>query len=256
MVAIPYRMGASYPGEITRSQQMLVEPLIIMEAGQTGSPTAFGVPIIVDTANNNKGRLPASGELGISGILVRDWPSNSISNDPLDTATPLTRPGSAMSLLKHGYCGVTCSYGTPVKEAPVYLRSAVNGGRQVGAWEATPDGTGASAATAGNTGNGTMSAITLNTNNGGARPGAYRVVMTAATTFNVFSPNGVFLGSGTTGSAFARQIGFTITAGGTPFVAGDSFTVTLTMTNYPVARSAWMGGLDASNVAEMRYNMD
>jgi hypothetical protein len=91
--------------------------------------------------------------------------------------------------------------------------------------------TGASAAAAAlgtNTGNGTFGAITPV-----AQPtmiGVYSIAFTGATTFVVTAPDGA-TSPGTTGVAFsALGIVFTITAGGTAFVAGDSFTVTATQT--------------------------
>lgn len=80
------------------------------------------------------------------------------------------------------------------------------------------------AANAGNTGNGTMNAPTDQV---GVQVGGYAVEFVSATEFNVFDPNGNLVGEGKTGVAFANQIGFTITAGGTAFVAGDGFTVTV-----------------------------
>jgi hypothetical protein len=84
-------------------------------------------------------------------------------------------------------------------------------------------GTPASAVAGGsNIGNGTVGTVTAQT---GEQVGTYTVTFTGATAFNVYDPKGVLVGSGTTGAAFANQIGFTITAGGTAFVAGDSFTI-------------------------------
>lgn len=78
-----------------------------------------------------------------------------------------------------------------------------------------------SVAGAANTGNGVMGAIT--TNAVPTQVGAYDVTFTAATTFIVTAPDGE-AANGTTGVAFtALGLGFTITAGGTPMVAGDGF---------------------------------
>jgi hypothetical protein len=77
-----------------------------------------------------------------------------------------------------------------------------------------------------NTGNGTSSAVTTT----GYAPvvGAYTVEFDDATHFIVAAPNGQEIGHGTTGVAFsAGGLNFTITAGGTAFVPGDSFTVTV-----------------------------
>ena len=83
-------------------------------------------------------------------------------------------------------------------------------------------------ATAGgtNTGNGTCSAVTTN----GYAPtvGVYTVEFDDATHFVVAAPNGQEIGHGVAGTAFsAGGLNFTITAGGTAFVPGDSFTVTV-----------------------------
>ncbi len=100
-------------------------------------------------------------------------------------------------------------------------------------------------ANAGNTGNGTFGAITAQP---GIQVGAYNVPFTAATKFDVFDPLGRFIGSGSTGTAFASQLGFTITAGGTAFVDGDGFTITVaagTGQVVPVSSTA----IDGSSVA-------
>ena len=80
------------------------------------------------------------------------------------------------------------------------------------------------AATGGNTGNFTCGGVTESN----AIVGAYFLEFIAATAFNVTDPNGKFVGEGKTGVAFALGgLGFTITAGGTAAVAGDSATITV-----------------------------
>lgn len=96
-----------------------------------------------------------------------------------------------------------------------------------------------------NTGNGTFGTITPV-----SQPtmiGVYNILFTAATTFNVTAPNGA-VAAGTTGVAFSNLgVVFTITAGGTPFVAGDSFTVTASQTvGNPTVVSA-AGGTNTGN---------
>jgi hypothetical protein len=88
----------------------------------------------------------------------------------------------------------------------------------------TTGATAAASALGTNTGNGTFGTITpvaVPTQLGG-----YSVLFTAATSYTVTAPSGA-TANGTTGVAFsALGIGFTITAGGTAFVAGDSFALT------------------------------
>lgn len=89
-------------------------------------------------------------------------------------------------------------------------------------------GTGAYTADAGNTGNFTVGTVTVTDP---AEVGNYRIVFTAATAFNLYSPAGTLVASGATGTAVNGEAGqgvsFTITAGGTPAVAGDSGTIAI-----------------------------
>lgn len=81
------------------------------------------------------------------------------------------------------------------------------------------------AAAPGNTGNGTIGALSV-----GATPvvGTYTAKATSATVFAVTDPEGNALGNATAGAAFASaEINFTITAGGTAFAVGDAFTLTV-----------------------------
>lgn len=98
-----------------------------------------------------------------------------------------------------------------------------------------------SAALGTNTGNGVFGAVTLTTL--ATQIGTYDVTFTAATAFTVTAPDGT-TSTGTTGNAFsALGLGFTITAGGTPMVAGDGFTITVADgAGKPIASSAAKAG--------------
>lgn len=85
----------------------------------------------------------------------------------------------------------------------------------------------AAVAASGNTGNGTISSIALGTK---AKVGAYTIVMTGATTYNVIDPSGLELAPGTAAGSYGvnpadPEIHFTFTAGATPMVAGDKFSI-------------------------------
>lgn len=82
------------------------------------------------------------------------------------------------------------------------------------------------AAVSGNTGDGTI-AMEDPAVNSKVKHGVYNVIMTAATAFKVEDPNGVEIGVGATGSAFNKEVKFTVTVGGTPMVAGDRFTIAI-----------------------------
>lgn len=108
------------------------------------------------------------------------------------------------------------------------------------------DTAGAATATAnaGNTGNGTTSAVVLLA---GSQFGNYAVLFTAATEFEVTDPAGDLVGTGATGIQFSDQLQFTITAGSTAFVAGDGFTIDVTEPDY--AWKSWTGGTIPTNAA-------
>jgi hypothetical protein len=94
----------------------------------------------------------------------------------------------------------------------------------------TGAGTASSAAKAGgNTGNATL-ALAGTPVLDGAKAGVYTVRMLTATTFRVEDPDGFVKGEGANTVAFADDIGFTITAGGTPMIAGDGFDITVNPT--------------------------
>lgn len=77
----------------------------------------------------------------------------------------------------------------------------------------------------GATGNPTASAITVGA---AANPGEYVIEFTAATKFTVEDPNGKTIGTGTTGTEFSKGgLTFTLTAGGTAAVAGDTAKITV-----------------------------
>ena len=82
------------------------------------------------------------------------------------------------------------------------------------------------AATAGNSGNGTIADVELGT---GYKIGAYKLVCVEpaadAGNFALYDPAGKFVGKVVVAVAFSGEIQFTVADGGNNFVAGDSFTI-------------------------------
>lgn len=139
-----------------------------------------------------------------------------------------------------------------VSEAPGHLSRdsiTLTGGAVISAGtvlgQATTGSTAAATALGTNTGNGTFGTITPV-----SQPtmiGVYNILFTAATAFTVTAPDGA-TSTGSTGVAFsALGIGFTITAGGTAFVAGDTFTVTATQTVGNPSVTSAAGGTNTGN---------
>ncbi len=90
-------------------------------------------------------------------------------------------------------------------------------------------GAAASAAVAGNTGDGAITAAPAVGQ--AAKPGVYRVVCIEPAAdggkFAVEDPDGILIGIATVGVEFANHLTFTIADGAADFVAGDSFTITV-----------------------------
>ncbi len=83
-------------------------------------------------------------------------------------------------------------------------------------------------ATAGNHGNGTVGAVAPLAPVGatpGAEIGTYTLTMTSATAFTLLAPDGRELAPGAAGQAYSDQLAFTLTAGATPFQAGDVLSI-------------------------------
>lgn len=77
----------------------------------------------------------------------------------------------------------------------------------------------------GNTGNGTNTLLTAGIK---AKVGVYTLRFTGATAFTLVNPLGIPLPAAAALGAYANpEINFTVTAGGTPFIAGDGFDITV-----------------------------
>jgi hypothetical protein len=99
-----------------------------------------------------------------------------------------------------------------------------------------------------NTGNGTIGSITAGV---AAQIGLYTLIALTATTFDVIDPDGVNLGVATAGTGFtSAEINLTVTAGGTAFVAGDTFTVNVP----PAGYASYTGAANLPAVAVL-YNL-
>lgn len=88
-------------------------------------------------------------------------------------------------------------------------------------------GTVATAAGAGNTGDGVFAATPVGL--AGVKEGDYELVIieteAALGTFALYGPDGSVVDTGKVGTAFSKELSFTLNDGGTDFVAGDRFTI-------------------------------
>lgn len=247
--AYKYRMPSGIPGDISRGAgQATVESI----PGNSSLP--FGSYGVFGKLSGGKFIPLAGGEIAsaIYGMLVRPFPTQGANaSDPLGTAVPAV--GGIKDVLRRGYAFVMNNSGVPAQGNPVYVRVAnASGGKPINGIEAANETTVASVAGS-NTGNGSIGTMSATA---AAKAGAYKVTATAATTFTVSDPDGIALKDGATGAAYtAGGLTFTNTAGGTPYVAGDSFTVTVSQNLIAVPGAIFNGPADASGNVEIAYNI-
>lgn len=248
--SILYRMSSGIPGALTRTQEATVE------SGLYDSTKAFAAYGLAVVHGALKLRPPAAGDLeaDIRGLLVRPYPLQTTQSEALGAATPPT-VGIA-DFLTRGFMIAALNAGTAVKGASAYVRIAsASAGKPIGGIEAAyENGSTAIAADAGNTGNATGAMNSTDTATG-VIPGVYRIVNLTATTFAVFDPNGVEIGKGVFGTLFNGVIKFTITAGATPCVIGDAFSVTVTPNTILVPKLRFAGPADSNGFTEVAFNI-
>lgn len=125
--AFTYRMPAGIPGAISRgAAQATVEPVVGNAAADFPRYGMFGKTVAEKFVPLEAGDAAAV----ITGALVRPYPTNS-SQDGLGTSTPPTS-GGLLDRLRRGYMTVLLSAGVAAKDAPVYVRTTVNGAKAVG----------------------------------------------------------------------------------------------------------------------------
>lgn len=243
-----YRMPAGIPGAVSRAgAPTTLEPNIISTATP---PTLYGVPCALN-ANGHVRPIQAGDKASsVYGFLVRPYPTNS-SQQGVGAATP---PTSGMcDLLKRGYLSVQVNgAAAAAKDGAVYVRVGnASSGKPIGGVEAGADTVVTSAAGT-NTGNGTIGSLSATA---AALAGAYKVAMLTATTFSVVDPNNNRLADGATGTAYSAEgVGFTVTAGGVAFAAGDNFTVTVAQNTVAIPDATFTGPADANGISEIAFN--
>jgi hypothetical protein len=185
----------------------------IQSAGAVASAVALGT----NTGNGTFGTItPTTNpvtQIGNYSLVYTSATAFTVTAPGGETATGVN--GSAFSALGIGFTMTTG--GTPMVAGDSFTIAVT----------ATPGiPTATATAAVGNTGNSTCSAVTVA--GYAAQVGVYTVEFDAATQFIVSDPTGAEVGNRTTGTAFkGGGLSFTITAGGTAFVAGDSFTITV-----------------------------
>lgn len=238
MTAYATRAPAGFAGAVTRPDATTVEPVLLNETIKYGWP----VKMVTGKASNIAGSDTAA---NFYGVMQRSAPAVSTNNTG-DTASTDYCHG----VVRKGYVNVKCATGTPAKGGQVYMRVVTETSQLVGDFETAYDYS-ISAGSMVGTGNATAGTLSATES---ATPGVYRALFTAATKFNLISPSGDIAKVGDTGSAYtAFGVTLTITAGGTPAVAGDYIDVTVTANTVALSGVVWASsGKDSGNVAEIQ----
>ena len=141
MVSYEYAAPSGVPGDITRADQSVVEPTMLI----TPFPTNFGLPM---KYAEGSGVVPAASGTGVTpmttsdaassfcGVLARAVPGISQSNasEAVDTFQP--NQLEVNGLCTRGYINVVCAFGTPQRGQQVYVCTTAAAGHTVGAFEA------------------------------------------------------------------------------------------------------------------------
>lgn len=253
---------SGFIGRITRS---VPAPKITPDPNDVTNPVAYYGLAVMNTVNNTVRSILTTdaGASGIGGIAVAPFPfqQQSTTNYGATSLGALTAvpTGIVIDTNRAGFQTVYCNTAqapTASKLSKVFVWCAASTGTHIqGGFETAASANVAGIAGGGNTGNGTISAGPTVTA-GVAKNGAFTVELTGATTFNVYDPDGLQLKPGTTGTAYSDAgIGFTITAGGTAFVAGDTFTITVTNETIAVENAYFNGPGDATGAIEIAFNL-
>lgn len=144
--SFPYRMGAGFPGDVTRTHPVDIEPDLIDSADGT-PPTAYGQAVLV--AANNRGVRPlVAGDVAvvdIYGVTVRPNPAQQTTGGMTASFGSATPPTSGViDILRRGYIVVkipAAQAANASKGGAVFVRTQNAGAGQVnGGFEAVADG--------------------------------------------------------------------------------------------------------------------
>jgi len=147
-VAFKYRMGAGYPGDVTRTHPVDIYPEL---ADATIPPTLAGQGVILDATSHRVRKLDAAtdgvtGAIALYGITVRTYPFQQAQTTTNFGAVPIgggPLPVSGeVDILRRGGIIVQVPAGqTPVKGGAVFIWNVATSGAHIqGGFEAV-DGT-------------------------------------------------------------------------------------------------------------------
>lgn len=143
-VAIQFRMGAGFPGDVNRTHPASIEPCLI---DSSAPPTAYGQGVLVDSTTQGV-RPFVAGDVALTeayGVTVRPYPFQQSSGSNFGAATlgaAVPPVAGEMDVLRSGYIMTKLSGGVnPVKGGLVTIWTAASAGAHVqGGFEAAVTG--------------------------------------------------------------------------------------------------------------------
>lgn len=145
-VAYPFRMGAGFPGDVTRTHPASIYPAKI---DNFAPPTLYGQALLIATDGSQGVRPMTAGDNGVTGVygfLVRPFPQqapagSSNAQQGIGNAVPPT--SGACDVLRQGSIIVqlNANQAAPVKGGAVFVRTAATAGQAIqGNFETANDG--------------------------------------------------------------------------------------------------------------------
>ena len=138
-IAIPFRMGAGFAGDVNRSHPASIEPVAVMP---TSPPTAYGQAVVGDVASQGVRPLQV-GDSGTSiyGVTVRSYPTQqTVGGMNAAIGFAYANPTGVQDVIKRGYVLVPV-VGVSAKFGPVYIWTAASTGAHfTGGFEAASSG--------------------------------------------------------------------------------------------------------------------
>ncbi len=133
-VAIPYRMGAGYAGDINRTHPFSALPALM----NTTSPArAYGEALLWGATNDVRAVIATdqadSTPIVIAGLLVRPYPTQQTSGGMSSPFGSVTPPSSGVcDILREGYMMVQMKAGVTVKRGdPVWVWATATSGANI-----------------------------------------------------------------------------------------------------------------------------
>lgn len=140
MVSYEYNAPTGVPGDITRADNTIVEPTMLVSP----FPANYGLPMKYATGAGGTGVTPfvaADVATSLAGFLSRAVPgiSGNNTNEQVDTFQP--NPNEPQGLVVTGYLNVLVNGGgAPVRGQPVYVVQTASSGHPAGAIEVGSNG--------------------------------------------------------------------------------------------------------------------